>query len=457
MFTDQESAAAPASGTAERRPVSHGYRMYAMGFLFVTYMFNFVDRQILVILAEAIKTDLGLADWQIGVLAGLAFALFFSIMGIPIARLADRYSRTMIIAASLAIWSLFTVFCSQARSFTQLALFRVGVGVGEAGCNPAAHSLITDYVPRSKRARALAIYSMANPIGILLGMALGGLIAQKWGWRAAFVVAGAPGLVLALIAVLTLRETRAKLPPNADTDGTGDGGFGGTMRQLLPKPSYWLITFAFAGVLFVAAPFQAFAAPFFLRNHTAGVAQLAAAASEQFGLSLAPIGFLGLALGLASGLGGALGVLVGGMAADRLGRGDARGYLVGPALACLMAGPASAAAFMVADTRAALLLWGIAYFMLQLPTAPVFAAVQTIAPPGGRATSAAIHIFTINLFGIALGPLATGVLSDLFNTGAGLGPASGLRYALISMSIVAPVSAAIFWMARRTFREDCVG
>lgn len=435
-------------------PISPAYRTYAMGFLFVAYVFNFVDRQIVTILAEAIKTDLGLADWQLGVVTGLAFALFYTLMGLPLARLADRHSRTLIITISLAAWSLFTVLCAFARNFTHLVLLRIGVGVGEAGCSPAAHSLITDYVPREKRAIALSIYAMGNPVGILVGMGLGGLVAQEWGWRTAFVAAGVPGVVLALLAAVTLRETRTRADVLAVS--TAVGGFTDTMRRLLPKRSYWLLAFGVAGSVFVLAPFQAFAAPFFLRNHPEGVGQLAAAVSAQFGVRLEPIGLLGLALGGGAGLGGGLGMLLGGVLADRLGRGDERGYVIGPALALVAAAPVCLTACMVSDTGLALVLWGVAAFLLMLPTGPVFAAVQTIAPPGARAMAAAILLFAINLLGSGLGPLVAGALSDVLNIGAGLGPAAGVRQALMWISLVAPLSGGLLWMSRRSIRQDCL-
>ena len=454
-FIPRDMSFEPAAdgGAGASRPLSPAYQAYAMTFLFVAYVFNFVDRQIVTILAESMKADLALADWQIGVVTGLAFALFYTLMGLPLARLADRHSRTLIITVSLAAWSMFTVLCAFARNFTDLVLLRIGVGVGEAGCSPAAHSLITDYAPREKRAMALSIYAMGNPVGMLVGMGLGGLVAQEWGWRVAFMAAGFPGLVLALLALLTLRETRIR--GKARSGAAPDGGFADTMRRLLPKRSYWLLAFGIAGSVFVLAPFQGFAAPFFLRNHAEGVGQLATAATAQFGVRLEPIGFLGLALGAGAGLGGGLGMLVGGVLADRLGRYDERGYVVGPALALFAATPVCLAACTVPDAGAALILWGLAACLLMLPTGPVFAAVQTIAPPGARAMAAAILLFTLNIIGTGLGPLTAGFLSDLLNAAGGLGPAEGVRQALMWTSLAAPLAGALVWMSRRSIRQDC--
>ena len=168
-------------------PLAAPKRRYALTVLLVIYILNFLDRQVVNILAEPIKLELGLADWQVGVLTGLAFALFYTFLGLPIARLAERGNRVKIISVAVAIWSLFTMACGLATNFVQLLLARIGVGVGEAGCTPPAHSLISDYAPKEKRASALAFYSLGIPLGSLAGMALGGLIADAYGWRAAFL------------------------------------------------------------------------------------------------------------------------------------------------------------------------------------------------------------------------------------------------------------------------------
>ncbi len=191
-----------------REPFDARYRAFALAILLAAYILSFLDRQIVSILAEPIKRDLGLHDWQLGMLTGLAFALFYTTLGIPIARLAERYSRPWIIGGSIALWSLFTVLSGRAQTFPQMLIARMGVGVGEAGCNPCAHSLIADYTPKEKRASALATYSLGIPIGSLLGLVMGGLIADAYGWRTAFFVAGGPGLLLAVIAVVFLKEPR---------------------------------------------------------------------------------------------------------------------------------------------------------------------------------------------------------------------------------------------------------
>ena len=203
-----EPSAPPAASGAQAAPYtapySPGYTRYAMFLLLGIYIVNFLDRAVVNILAEPIKNDLGLADWQLGLMSGLAFAIFYTVLGIPIARLAERKNRPIIIGTAVAVWSGFTALSGMAQNFAQLVLFRIGVGVGEAGCTPPAHSLIADYVPKEKRASALAFYSMGTPLGGLLGLVMGGLIADAYGWRVAFFVAGAPGILFALLCWFTL-------------------------------------------------------------------------------------------------------------------------------------------------------------------------------------------------------------------------------------------------------------
>ena len=200
--------APPVTSAVSASPYSPAYTRYAMFLLLGIYIVNFLDRAVVNILAEPIKNDLGLADWQLGLMSGLAFAIFYTVLGIPIARMAERKNRPIIIGTAVALWSGFTALSGTANSFIQLVIFRIGVGVGEAGCTPPAHSLIADYVPKEKRASALAFYSMGTPLGGLLGLVMGGLVADAYGWRAAFLVAGAPGVLFALLCWFTLKEPR---------------------------------------------------------------------------------------------------------------------------------------------------------------------------------------------------------------------------------------------------------
>jgi len=197
-----EQAAASVAVDSQRFP------RYAVTLLVIVYVLHNLDRQIINILAEPIKHDLNLQDWQIGLMSGLSFAVFYATIGIPIARIAEHGNRSRIVALCIITWSSFTLLCGLAQNFVQLILARFGVAIGESGCTPAAHSLISDIVPSEKRASALGIYSMGGPIGGLIGMAMGGLVVDAWGWRAGFIIAAIPGIIIGVIVALTLKEPR---------------------------------------------------------------------------------------------------------------------------------------------------------------------------------------------------------------------------------------------------------
>jgi len=434
-------------GVAAPLPAA-GYRRYALTLLLIIYILNFLDRQVVNILAEPIKRDLHLADWQIGLMSGFAFAIFYTVLGVPIARIAEHRNRPLIIAGALTAWSGFTVLCGTAQNFAQLCLYRIGVGVGEAGCTPPAHSLITDYVPKEKRASALAFYSMGVPLGSLIGLAMGGMIADAYGWRTAFLLAGAPGLLFALIAALTLRETRSKLKSDVAAARAGQPSFKSAMRILVGKPTFWLLAFAAAIKSFIGYGHAPFTASFFLRVHGEEVAAMASA------VGLQSVGFLGLVIGLVSGLFGALSSLVGGWIADKAAARDVRNGMIAPALAVLISVPVFIAALLVNSAPLALAILIIPYFLNYFWYGPVYATVQGIVPPHMRATAAAVLLFIINLVGLGLGPLLVGLASDAFAGPMGLGEAEGVRWAMIAASLLGLVSAILFWLARRTIGQD---
>jgi MFS family permease len=443
---ENATPAAPAEGS----PFSVGYTRYAMWLLLGIYVINFLDRQVINILAEPIKNDLGLADWQLGLMSGLAFAVFYTFLGIPIARLAERKNRAVIIGTATAVWSGFTALCATAGNFAQLIVYRIGVGVGEAGCTPPAHSLIVDYTPREKRASALAFYSMGTPIGGLLGLVMGGLIADMHGWRTAFLVAGVPGVIFALLAFFTLKEPRRLMREHAEKVAANSATFSQTMAYLATRRTFWFIAFAAAIKAFIGYGHAPFTASFFLRNHAEEIAQLA----DGFGLK--SVGFLGLALGLISGTAGAIGSWVGGWIADKYGRKDLRAYMVAPAIASIVTIPVYITAVSIDSAAIALFVLAINAFLGTLWYGPVYGTGQSVVPPHMRATAAAILLFIINLIGLGLGPLAVGILSDWFNKGLGMGPGEGVRWALIVSASFGLVAFTCFWLARRTIREDTV-
>jgi MFS family permease len=431
-------------------PVSSGYRRYALWVLLIIYTLNFLDRQVVNILAEPIKRDLGLADWQLGMMTGLAFAIFYTVLGIPIARMAETKNRPFIIGASVAAWSAFTVLCGFTQNFWQLILARIGVGVGEAGCTPPAHSLITDYVPREKRAGAIAFYSIGTPLGTLAGMAMGGLVADAYGWRVAFMVAGAPGVLFALIAAFTLVEPRRQLAADIAARAASKISFGAALAVLATKKTFWLVALAASIKAFVGYGHAPFTASFFFRVHGVEVAELAA----RFGLKSA--GFLGLALGLIGGTAGVIGAWFGGILADRLGAKDLRAYVIVPAIASLITIPFYILAVSVGSPMAAIGILTIPVLLGTLWYGPVYATAQSIVDPHMRATASAVLLLIINLIGLGLGPVAVGALSDLLAGPGGLGEAQGVRWALILSTLLGLVAFGLFWTARKTIREEMV-
>lgn len=430
--------------------VKPGYRRYALWVLLVIYILNFLDRQIVTILAEPIKQELDLKDWQIGMMSGLAFALFYTIMGLPIARYAERGNRPLIIAGAVAAWSFFTLLCGFAQNFVQLVLARVGVGIGEAGCTPPAHSLITDYTPREKRASAMAFYSLGTPIGSLLGMAMGGLIADEWGWRTAFLVAGAPGVLMAIIAATTLVEPRRAQGSDYAVKKPGGPTLKEAFAEIRSKRTFWFIAFGVSIKAFIGYGMAVFIAPFFFRNHGEELTQIAAG----FGLGLA--GLLGLVLGVVLGITGALGVWVGGQLADHYGKRDLRHYLGIPAVSTLLAIPFYLFALAVDSALLALVLMAFPPFLNSLWYGPAYAAVQGLVQPHTRATAVAVLLFFVNLIGLGFGPLIVGAISDLIAGPLGLGAAEGVRWSLTIFSLFGIVASAFFWLARSTIREEMV-
>jgi MFS family permease len=425
--------------------VSAAYRRYALGFLFVSYTLNFLDRQVVTILAEPLKLDLHISDTQLGLLTGLAFGLVYCGFGLPIARLADRFNRVWIIGGSLTVWSVCTILCGRAANFPALVVARVGVGVGEAGAAPASMALIADYTPREKRASALAFYTMGAPIGGLLGMALGGVIADAYGWRTTFLIAGLPGLLLGVVAFATLKETR-----QGPAAAPAQLGLGAVFRHLRHARTFWLMSFASAARSFLLYGQAPFLGVFFLRVHGPQVAALGA----QVGLK--SVGVVGIALGLVSGVFGAVSNWLGGLIADHYAARDLRAYGAVPAIAALAPIPFCVAAFMVHSVPLALALLIPGNLLGGLWFGPVLSSIQGLVPREMRATASSISMFIMNIIGLGLGSLVVGTMSDMFNVDFGLGSAEGVRWALIVSSTFALVPALLFWMTRATIREEMV-
>ena len=428
--------------------ISAARRRYVLGLLVLIYTLGFLDRQIINILAEPIKIDLKLGDGELGALTGLAFALFYTLLGVPIATLADRHDSSRVIAGSLAIWSSFTALCGAATGFWSLFAMRVGVGVGEAGCSPPAVSLIADIVPKAKRASAMAIYALGNPLGSLLGLAFGGLVAARFGWRAAFLVAGVPGLAIALVVLLTLRDPRRHLAMVA----TSPPRLAEALRLIGSKPSFWLVGLGAAMMAFISYGKTAFYASFFLRNHADALAAASASVAAVTGVTLQPIGLLGLMLGILLGGAGAVGVMLGGWLADRAGRRDVRGYMTAPTIAAIAQIPFFVAALYVANLWASLALLCVPGVLTAFWFGPVFATVTGLVPVRVRSTAGAVLQLVINIIGLGFGPLTVGLLSSGLSSQAGDG--ASLRLALAICSVAGLFAAMFFHTARRHLPRD---
>lgn len=398
-----------------------------LGVLLVVYLFNFLDRQIVTILAEPIARDLGLSDTQIGVLTGLSFALLYSTLGLPIARLADRprTDRVKLIAISVAVWSVATALCGGARSFVQLAIARVGVGIGEAGGTPPAHSLITDVAAPEKRARAFAIYQLGPPIGGLIGMVLGGFLAGTLGWRWAFVVVGLPGLVVVVLVVLLLRD------PRRDGGGIAQAQalpLGEALRQILASKAMRLLLTTAGLASFATYGVLIWTTIFFQRSHHLTPAET------------------GLWFGLINGIASILGVWLGGQIGDRHRARGKQHLLTIPAVAQALSVPFLLAALLVPDWRLSMVLFFPAIVLNWLYVAPYYSAVQGLVPPAARAVASAAILFMQNLIGLGLGPVLLGYCSDLLKPTYG---AESVRYVLFIAGLVSLLAGAFLWRARK--------
>jgi len=441
-------AAREAPAAAPMALPGRAYRSYALVLLMVIYVVNFIDRQVVSILAEPIKQDLGLADWQLGLMTGLAFAVLYTVLGVPIARVAERGDRPLIISAAVAVWSAFTALSGMAQNFTHLVLARIGVGVGEAGCTPPALSLIADTVPAERRASAVSVYMLGAPVGSIFGLALGGLIADAFGWRMAFVMVGLPGLALAALAALTLREPRRQAL-RAATMPDGAPSFREALAELAGKRTYWRVVGGVTIKSFASYGALAFTGSFFFRNFPQELAEM----SAMFGLKSA--GFLGLALGVTSGVMAMIGTLLGGRLADHFARKDARAYAVIPAIGAIAGLP-----FSVAALNSPSLLMAFGFLLLpgllgSMWLGPAYGVVQSLVRPQTRATATAVLLFVANLIGLGLGPLAVGILSDVL-AARGFSEAEAIKWSLLSFAGLALPCAWLFWSARRTMREEIV-
>jgi predicted MFS family arabinose efflux permease len=399
-----------------------------LALLLVAYIFNFLDRQILGILAQPIKADLNLSDTEFGAVGGLAFALLYSALGVPLAFLADKTSRSAVVAGSLAVWSGFTALCGTAAGFGQLFLFRLGVGVGEAGGVAPSYALIADYFPPERRARALAIFSLGIPIGLAAGTLIGAYIAHAVNWRAAFVVMGVAGVVLAPVLWLVVRD----LPRRAVA---AQAPLGSVFSMLARKPAFWLLAFASSASSLCGYGLALWTPSVMMRS---------------FGLDLLTTGNFLASLLL---IGGCAGVFGGGWLADRLGARDRAWYARLPAIAWIVSVPTWGLGLMAPSLWIAwpLLLIGNAVNILWL--GPVITAVQHLVPRAMRSTASASFLLINNLIGLGVGPRLMGRLSDALKSTYGV---DALRNAAVACLGFYLVAALLMFLSVRSLRASWV-
>jgi len=406
---------------------------YALVILTIVYSFNFIDRQLLAILQEAIKADLLLSDSQLGLLTGFAFAAFYVIAGIPIARWADRGNRRDIVALSLFVWSFMTAISGLVNNYIQLLLARIGVGIGEAGGSPPSHSIISDIFPPNKRASAIGFYSMGVSVGILFGFLAGGWLNEFFGWRVAFVVVGAPGILLAILLRMSVPEPIRGLTEKRQVSDQAVP-LGQVVAVLWSRRSFRHLALGAGLNAFAGYSISNWTASFMIRSHDMST------------------GELGTWLSMTIGLGGAVGVFCGGMLADRLAPRDQRWYAWLPALAGFICLPFMTMVYLVSDPYAALLLGVVPGILFNVYLGNTIATTHGLVGLRMRALSSAILFLVINTIGLGLGPWSVGLLSDYLEPRLGV---ESLRYAMLYLlPAVMFWSACHFFLAARTLRQD---
>jgi MFS family permease len=418
----------------EGQRTGKAYPAYVLALLALLYSFNFLDRQVINILAESIKRDLKISDTELGLLTGTAFGIFYSVLGVPIARLADRWSRVGIISFSLFLWSLLTALCGLTQNYIQLFLCRLGVGIGEAGGSPPAQSLISDYFPYSRRATAMAVFTLGVPFGSFLGYLVGGFVDDRWGWRVAFFIAGLPGLILVLFIRFTMRE-----PVRGQADGIPSEARGDlpplrqTLEGMFARKSFIrLVLGGTFGILIVYIS-GAWLPPFFIRVHGMTAGQI------------------GTWLALSVGLGGAIGSIGGGWLSDRLRRRFPRPEIwilaISTALTCpllLMTVLSETLPFALTG----LFLLNMFAFVWIGPTS---ATIQRVVPIRSRSLAVGIQLSVANIISLTFGPPIVGYISDVLRPE--YGPES-IRYALAIASFAAFGGTACYLLAGRYVLRD---
>lgn len=408
------------------------YRYYFLGLLVLSYMINFMDRQILSILLEPIKNDLELQDWQLGTLGGIAFALFYVTLGLPIAKLSDRFNRVNILSIAIVSWSLATAACGLAANFFHMLLARIGVAVGESAGTPPSYSMIGDLFAPAKRATATGIYVVGPQLGTAGGLIFGGWAADVLGWREAFFIISIPGLLLALVIKFTLKEPPRGYSEKRTAEGEASTVLG-MARLLSTRMSFVTMAFASGIASFSGYAMALWLPSFFIRSYDLSVTQA--------GLLLAVLYFIS----------GILGGVLGGMVADRLGTRDKRWWMFVPGCAMLVAAPCCLIGFTIDSFMISIVAITIAKTMYHSWAGPVYSAAQGMVGLRMRAVTVSLLLFIVNLVGLGFGPPIIGLVSDLLQQEFS---AQSLRYSLILTSPVFLISSFLYFTASRFLVQD---
>ena len=431
-----------AQSHVERIPVgeagaSRSYRNYVLFILTLVYAFNFIDRQIIGILSPFIKADLGLDDAQLGWLKGIYFALLYTVMGIPIAWLADRYSRVNIIAISLTLWSGFTAASGLAANYMQLAIARIGVGIGEAGGSPPSHSIISDLFPKEKRAGALAIYSLGIPFGVMLAFFASAFFLQGGSadWRTVMYSVGIPGILLAVLLKLTVKEPKRTATLAVDEAQAAKPSVKSSLKTLLKIPTWWGMALGISFGSFGNYAISTWIIDYYVRAFA--------------GLDITQ---LLIVFGIINGTAYALGVWLGGYVADRWGKTNKKAYALLPAIALIIGVPAFYVSLQVQDLWLSVGLMALLLFTSGSYLGPSFAMAQTLAPLNVRAMSTALFFFVLNIIALGGGPTLTGIISQALVPS--LGETEALRQSLLYLVVPYALSIAVFlWTSTKIVKD----
>jgi MFS family permease len=421
--------ASQAAVSAQAAAAPSARRYYVLGILTLVYALNFLDRTIFNVLIEPIKKEFTLSDTTMGLLAGFGFVLLYSLLGIPIARVADRVNRRNIVAIAFAFWSAMTFLCGMASSVTTLALARIGVGLGESAGTPASQSLVADLFDKNERPRALGIYAIGTYLGVFMGYFIGGWVNQHYGWRMAFFSCGLPGVALAAILWLTISEPRR----GAVAERFEPEALGPTLRFLFTQPSFVIVLIGFCLTTYTNYATAAWIPPFLARVHHLSSAEI------------------GTYAGTFKGLAGMAGTLVGGVVVAAISKRDDRWKLWAPAIMSGLAGPVFAVCMLAHDFATMIATLALTSFMVGFHLGPIFAIAQTVARPSMRALASAFVLLTATCFGQGVGPLAVGMINDALKSDYGN---DAVRYSLVSASVTTTLGALLFVWAARFIRTD---